>query len=329
MKFRAKCFSLLLAVLFAVSAISCAKMPETSGGKVKIVCTVFPVYDWVRAIVGEENENVSVSLLLNNGTDLHSYQPSAADIVTIASADLFVHIGGGSDEWVSDVLKTSGREEQNVLNLSELLADRMLHEEAPEGAEEEHVHDETCDHEGEVYDEHIWLSLRNAALVSQSVCDALCEMDPERAERYRTNAEEYRAKLNALDAEYTEAVEDAQRKELLFGDRFPFRYLAEDYGLQCYAAFPGCSSETDASFETVIRLADVMDDRKLPVLMVTESSDQAVAKSILENTTAKDREILVLDSMQSVTAAQIAEGISYLTIMEKNLDVLCVALGAE
>lgn len=312
--------ALALGVLLIGSLFGCAQKPAED--KMQIICTVFPQYDWVRAVLGEQADRAELTLLMDNGADLHNYQATAADLLQISSCDLFVYIGGESDEWVPGALrdpKNTGRREIRLLDVVEAREE----EEIP-GAEEAHEHDHA--EEGTVYDEHIWLSLRNARQAVAAIAEALAQLDPEYAGTYRANAESYGEQLSALDARYTQAVESGVRKTLLFADRFPFRYLADDYGLTYYAAFSGCSAETEASFGTLAFLAGKVDELSLPVVLVIETSDQSVARSVIANTQAKNQEILVMDSLQSVTLSRVNAGETYLGIMEQNCSVLEKAL---
>jgi zinc transport system substrate-binding protein len=226
-----------------------------------------------------------------------------------------------------------------VINLLDVLGDAVKEEEVIEGMQEEehdHEHEDDEDHEedhdheheeGEIeYDEHVWLSLKNAAVLVSSISDAVQKLDPDHAESYKQNSAAYIEKLNTLDAEYRAAVSSASVTTILFGDRFPFRYLVDDYGLSYYAAFVGCSAETEASFETITFLAQKVDELSLPAVMTIEGTDHRIAETIVQNTQTKDQQILTMDSMQSVTAKDVKNGTTYLSLMEKNLSVLKDAL---
>ena len=296
-----------------------------------IVTTIFPEYDWVREILGDNAENADLTMLLDNGVDLHSYQPTAQDILKISTCDLFIYVGGESDGWVSDALQEAANKDMKVIDLLDVLDDAIKEEEIVEGMEagEEHGDGEDEEHEeeeGPEYDEHVWLSLRNAKVLCEAITNALTEIDPDHAADYRSNLTSYSEKLDALDAAFQSAVDSASRKTLLFGDRFPFRYLVDDYGLSYYAAFAGCSAETEASFRTITFLADKVDEFNLTSVLTIESSDQKIAQTIIQNTKEKNQNILTLNSMQSVTSNDVAAGTGYLSIMESNLDVLIEAL---
>lgn len=318
--------ALLLTFVLFLSLCPVSGLAEEAG-KIRVVTTIFPIYDWVREIAGDTG-NTEITLLLDSGVDLHSFQPSAQDILKVASCDLFIYVGGESDEWVEDALAEAVNPDMVVISLVEALGENAKAEEIVEGmqAEEEEEEGEEGEEEEEEIDEHVWLSLRNAQVFTSAIADALAQKDPANADSYRANAEAYGAKLAALDAAYAGAVDSAAHKTLLFGDRFPFRYLTDDYGLTYYAAFVGCSAETEASFETVIFLAKKTDELQLPAVLTIEGKDHRIAETIIGNTASKDLKVLTLNSMQGTTANDIAQGATYLKIMEDNLAVLKEAL---
>ncbi|HOG02314.1 MAG TPA: metal ABC transporter substrate-binding protein, partial [Clostridia bacterium] len=242
-----------------------------------------------------------------------------------SGCDLFIYVGGESDAWVDDALKEAVNKNMIVLNLMDILGERAKAEETVEGMQAEEEEGEAG--EEPEYDEHVWLSLRNASVFCDAIAGALATLDPGNAETYRANCEAYIEKLGALDAGYESAVQNAKLKTVLFADRFPFRYLADDYGLTYYAAFVGCSAETEASFETVVFLAGKADELGLPAVLVIENSDGKIAKAIASNISNPDIPILTMDSMQSVTSADAAGGKTYLGIMQGNLETLRRALG--
>ena len=468
--------------------------------KISVVTTIFPEYDWVREILGDKADNAEIALLLDNGVDLHSYQPTADDIIKISDGDLFVYVGGESDEWVDEALKNATNKDMKVINLLDVLKDTVKTEAAKPGmqAEEGHNHgyshfddsdvqdrtlfdwdgdwqsvypylqegtldevmkrkaengsktaeeyrayyetgyktdvsqitidaesstmcfvkngvavkatyeykgyqiydyasgsrgvryffeatggdadapkfvqfsdhgigpgkaehfhiysgndgfdalsqemdnwptyyptdmsgneikEDMLEHEEKEYDEHVWLSLKNAETLVGAISNALQELDPDSKDTYAANADAYVQKLSALDAEYRKAVSAGTYKTVLFGDRFPFRYLADDYGLNYYAAFAGCSAESEASFETISFLAKKVDELKLPCVLTIEGAQHKIAETIVKNTTEKNQKVLTMDSMQSTTSQDVANGTTYLSVMEKNLDVLKEALG--
>lgn len=469
----------------------------TDDGKISIVTTIFPEYDWVMNILGDRASEFDVKLLIDSGVDLHSYNPSVDDIATITDSDLFIYVGGESDEWVEDLIENNGG--LNTVNLLDALGDSVYEEEEVEGMEEhhhDHEHEEieeddiedrslsefegswqsleplllngdldeyvehraeengqdeadtrseleekwACDavqidiegdeitftyadgttvtgeytyagyvpvyaddgditgvryqfetdseeapkyvqfndhghepadevahfhiyfgdesfdalwdfpsnpyfvdasltgeeaqeglladhsHEEVEYDEHVWLSLKNAEVLCEAIADKICDIDPDNADTYTANLEAYVEQLDALDAQYEEVCSSASRDTLLFADRFPFRYMVEDYGLSYYAAFSGCSAESEASFDTIVFLADKVNELDLDVILIIENGSTDIAEAVRNTSDDADQEILILDSMQSVTAADIESGASYMDIMTSNLDVLTQTL---
>ena len=330
-----KIITLMLVAVLAVCALSgCGTSKsgeDTKDKKIKIVTTIFPEYDWVMQILGDKADKADVTMLLDKGVDLHSYQPSTADIAKISEADVFIYVGGESDEWVEDVLKEAKNKNLKVINLMDVMGDKAKEEEVKEGmqAEEEEHAEEAKDgkEEEEVeYDEHVWLSLKNAKIFTKKIADVLSEVDKDNAKTYQANYESYAKKLDDLDKKYAEAVASAKNKTLVFGDRFPFRYLVNDYGLDYYAAFVGCSAESEASFETVTFLAKKIDELGLGNVLTIEGKNHKIAKTVVDNTKNKDQKVLTMDSMQSTTSKDVKDGATYLGIMEKNLEVLKEAL---
>ena len=472
---------------------------NTDERKLKVVTTIFPEYDWVKEIAGDEISNMDLTMLLDNGVDLHSYQPTADDIMKISDCDLFVYVGGESDAWVEDALKEAVNKDMQVINLLDVLKDSVKTEEAMPGmqAEEGHNHgyahfddsdvqdrtladwdgdwqsvypylqdgvldevmekkaengektaeeykeyyengyktdvsqitidaenntmtfvkngvaskatyaykgyqiydyesgsrgvryffeatsgdadapkyvqfsdhgiapgkaehfhiyagddgfdalseemenwptyypadmsgteivEDMLEHEEKEYDEHVWLSLKNAQTLCNAIAKSLETVDPDHKDIYAANVNSYNDRLASLDSQYQDAVTDASQKTLLFGDRFPFRYMVDDYGLKYYAAFAGCSAESEASFETISFLAKKVDELGLKNIITLENSDQKIAKTIRDNTKDKNQEILSLDSMQSTTSEDVKNGTTYLSVMESNLDVLKKAM---
>ncbi len=318
---------LLCTGIFFFSACAKPLTPAETNDKYTIVTTIFPEYDWVMNILGD-SDRFEVTLLMDNGSDLHSFQPSAADLITLSEADIFVYVGGESDAWVEDALKGSVNPEMKVIRLLDVLGEDAREEEIKEGMEaEEHEHEEHDEHEAET-DEHVWLSLRNTVMFAEVLCTAVSELDPSGKDTYHTNTYSYISELNRLDEEYSDVCSSASRNTILVADRFPFLYLVKDYDIDYYAAFVGCSAETEASFATVRFLADKLDELSLPYVIKIDGSDGKIAETVIRNSQDQSREILVLDSMQGVSKRDIEQGTSYLSIMEKNLEVLKTALGA-
>lgn len=290
-----------------------------------IVCTTFPQYDWIRNIIGGDSDKFQLTMLLDQGMDLHSYQPTAEDIAKIADADMFVYVGGESDGWVDSALKEATNKDMKVVNMLDALGTAVKEEEVVPGMQAEEK-EEIEEEEGPENDEHVWLSLRNAVTLTDVLSENIQEIDPANKEDYVENAGKYVDKLNDLDGRYALTISKGKRQAILFGDRFPFRYMADDYGLTYYAAFVGCSAESEASFETITFLAHKVDELKLPVILTIEGADHNIAESIKNATKSKNQEILTMNSMQSVTAEAVADGETYLNIMEDNLNVLSQAL---
>lgn len=312
------CAAVLITTLLTACGGKSSAVTDNAGtDKINIIAANFPQYDWVRSILGEEAENAELSFLLSNGTDMHSYQPSVEDISKISSCDMFIYTGGESDAWVEKALNTAVNSDMVVINLIDVLGSNVKEEELTEGMQSDE-HDEHDD-EAEL-DEHVWLSLKNAQLICTYIAEELAKLDTENAQPYLKNAEGYNTELGLLDKKYREATENASCKTLLFGDRFPFRYLADDYELSYYAPFPGCSAETEASFKTIAFLASKMDALGLKNIIIIENSNDLLAKTIIENTADKNRDILMLDSMQSVTSKDTDK--SYISVMEQNLEAL-------
>ena len=311
---------LIAAVILCLCLSSFSLPAAMAEKKISVVATTFPIYDWTRQVMGD-TDAVDLTMLLDSGVDLHSFNPTATDIMKIATCDLFVYVGGESDDWVEDATKQVINADMEAVNLMEALGEAAKEEELVEGMEEEDEEEAEAE-----FDEHIWLSLRNAALFTQTICDALSQKDPANAGIYQANADAYIEQLNALDARYAEMAAEAAYKTLLFGDRFPFRYLVDDYGLRYYAAFKGCSAETEASFKTLVFLAGKVDELELPAVMTIEGTNHRIAETIVQSTQTRDQKILAVNSMQSVTSGDVKDGADYLDIMEKNLAVFREAL---
>lgn len=345
--------SLLIAAAVAASCVplgaeSAAVQAAAEGQpRVKIVTATFPIYDWAREVLGDRLPETDLVLLQQSGVDLHSYSPSAADLRKIAACDLFVFVGGESDEWTERALSQKGNPRRRVLNLVKALGAAAKEEKVVEGMEHEHHHhdadhdedhdendhdkehghdkDEDHDDDGHEIDEHVWMSLRNAATLVKAIAADLAALDPANAATYKANSAAYCKRLADLDGAYTAAVAAAKRKTLLVADRFPFRYLADDYGLEYFAAFAGCSAESEASFKTIAFLAKKTDELKLPVILTIEGARHKIAETVKRTTKSGDQRILTLDSLQS-TAGESAARTRYLDVMTRNLATLTEAL---
>lgn len=302
----------------------CGEVPEKSD-KLSIVCTVFPEYDWVREITNGHEENFEITYLLSNGSDMHSYQPTVDDMIKISSCDLFIYIGGESDKWTKDAIKQAKNKDLKTISLLDSLGSFVKEEEHKEGMqdsdEEDHDHEEQAE-----YDEHIWLSLKNAETLCNSIAEEIYSLDPENKTDYQNNLTDYCKQLENLDTQYSETLSNVPNKTLIFGDRFPFRYLVDDYGLDYYAAFSGCSAETEASFETITFLSDKIDEINADTIFTIEGSDNSIANAIISSTEKKNQKIAHLNSIQSVNSEQVKNGTTYISIMKSNLDILKEAL---
>lgn len=351
----------IIAVILAVLTISalfagCAGNTQQSSTnsesksaaseKLSVVTTIFPVYDWVKEITNGSG-NIDLKMLIDNGVDLHNFQPTANDIRTISECDVFVYVGGESDKWVQDALKGAVNKNMVVINLLESLGSAAKEEEVVEGMQADHEHEESeeshtgeeekHDESGEAHDkeeeheldEHVWLSLKNAQALCGVITEKLSGVDSANKELYSKNNTAYCEKLKKLDGEYKTAADSAKFKTVVFGDRFPFRYLVDDYGLSYYAAFAGCSAESEASFETIVFLSKKIDELGLKSILQIENANGSIAKTIKENTKTKDQEILTLNSLQSTTAADVQKGTTYLSVMTDNLSVLKKAIAAK
>ncbi len=348
--FRNKIIVLILILSLVFS--SCAKNDEFANSevknevqdkktdkKLKILATTFPQYDWVREIAGDKLADIDLTLLLDNGVDLHSYSATADDIIMIKESDLFIYVGGHSDAWVDEVLE-AGDSKVKAFNMLEALGlsedeehenEEHEHEEHEHEEHEEHEHEEHEEHEheeGEHHhhaDEHVWLSLRHAQVLVKALADDMAKIDTENAEVYKENADNYVKKLGELDKEYEEIVASAARNTVLFGDRFPFHHMFEDYGLEHFSAFSACSAESEASFEKIAFLASKIDELDLSKVLTIEGGDKKLADTII-STSSKDAKILEINSMQSVTKEALDKGAKYFDIMKKNAEVLREAL---
>lgn len=335
----------MCAVLVAMLGILvCTGCNSTTDDKTTIVCTNFALYDWTSQLLGESE--AEVILLLDNGTDMHSFQPSAEELIQIADCDMLVHVGGESEAWLEDALEVNPKEDRVVVNLMDVLEADLKEEVYTEGMQAEHVHEDgsVCLEEhghdehladgndgvddavqeshSAVMDEHVWLSLRMAVKSCEAIEEALCEILPEDAELIRTNAEAYCQELVALDQKYVDMVESNAIADLVIvADRFPFMYMMEDYGIEYYAAFPGCSTESEADFETVVFLAEKVQEYNTDTLLITESGTDTLANTVFENAKMSG-ETTVLHSMQVVYNSDVEAGASYLGYMEANLEVL-------
>lgn len=318
-----KFFALILICTLCLALCACgqqAQAPETDGG-VNIVATVFPAYDFARQIAGDDG---NVTLLIPPGSEAHSYEPTPQDIIRIQNCDLLVCNGGESEAWLDEILGGMGNEIPTVVMLDCVDA---LTEEDKDGMQvhEHHDHDHDHDeHEDEEYDEHVWTSPVNAQLICRAISAALCEADPAHASDYTARCTDYCAELQALDADFRSVIANAKRHTLIFADRFPVRYFVEEYGLDYFAAFPGCADDAEPSARTVAFLIDRVREEQAPAVLYIEFSNQKMADIVCEDTGC---EKLLFNSCHNVTADQLRGGVTYLELMRGNLETVKEALG--
>lgn len=332
MKKLNKVMMVMLAVIFVVAGLSGCGQKETKetgnkstngskgNGKINVVATIFPEYDFLRQIAGD---NINLTMLLTPGAESHSFEPTPQDIKKINEADLFVYVGGDSDEWVDSILDSVDTEKMQIVTLMDCVD--LVEEETIDGMTPE-SEEEGAEAEGEEeveYDEHVWTSPKNSKLIVKKLCDNLCTLDPENADTYKKNTADYQAKLEKLDQQFQDVVDHAQRKEIVVGDRFPFRYFVDAYGITYYAAFPGCSTDTEANADTIAFLTDKVKKDAIPVVFHIELSNEKVCNSICESTGAKSE---LLNAVHNVSKKDFEAGITYMDLMEHNVEVLKEAL---
>ncbi len=315
-----KYISLLLLCAIFCSLFCFCSCESVSSGKRKIVCTAFAQYDFILNILGDRAEEFDVIYLLDKGSDMHSYTNtiSAADKTDILTCEMFVYIGGESEKWVDELLEGENTSTALRVRLIDHVGEVICHGDDHHG----HSHGEHS-HES---DEHIWLSPKRASLMCDALCASLCEIDPDFSEKYRENCREYKEKLDILDKEYENAVSTAERNYLIFADRFPFAYLAHDYKINYSAAFDGCSTETGASFETVMRLASDINASGTKTLITLEKSGVNIVETLKKAANNDAIVSLSVNSLQSVSKKDIEEGVSYLSAMYENLDAFRKAM---
>lgn len=328
MKRIRKIMILLAAAVFTVAALSaCTKdksntngKSKDSSGKLNVVATIFPQYDFLRQIGGE---HLNLTMLLSPGAESHSFEPTPKDIKNIENSALFVYVGGESDAWVDGILDAVDSSKTNIVTLMDCVT--PVEEELIEGmtSEEEESEGETGEQEEPEYDEHVWTSPENAKLIVQKLCDSLCEVDPDNADDYRKNTEAYLASLDTLDKQFEDVVNNAKQKEIIVADRFPFRYFVEEYGLTYYAAFPGCATDTEANASTIAFLTDKVKNDRIPVVFHIELSNEKICDSISEATGAKSE---LLNAVHNISKQDFEAGVTYIDLMEHNVKVLKEAL---
>lgn len=319
-----KKINLIIIITFiSLTFVGCNTIKENNttenNNKINVVTTIFPTYDFVRQIGGE---NVNVTMLLNPGQEAHSYEPTPKDILSIQNSDLFIYVGGENDVWVDEILDSMENNRPQTLKLLDIT--NTLEEEIVEGMEDEHNHHHDHSHEDEAsIDEHVWTSPKNSILIVKEINNILSEKDEKNSNIYNTNAENYIKSLENLDEKFRQVVDSSKRKTVLFGDRFPFIYFAKEYGINYYAAFSGCSTETEASPKTITFLINKVKEEQIPVVFTIEFSNGKIADTIVEATNTKK---LMLNSGHNLTKEQLESGVTYLSLMEENVEILREAL---
>lgn len=329
--------------IFGLTA--CSNQDKADAHKLKIVTTNFAEYDFARQITGDKAD---VKMLLKPGAESHSYEPSPQDIKTIQDSDLFVYVGGDSDEWVGDILESMDKK-PNTFKLMDAVD--LMEEEVKEGMVHEHHHDDEHEHEHEEHadkheheheehaheheheheehadepemDEHVWTSPVNAIKIVEKMSAEIIKLDPNNADTYKKNTEEYIKKLQKLDGEFREVVNNGKRKEIVVGDRFPFLYFVKEYGIEYYAAFPGCSTDTDTNPATIAFLTEKVKEDNIPVVFHIELSNEQMSKAIAEATGAKSE---LLNAVHNISDEDFKKGVTYIDLMEHNVEVLKEAL---
>ncbi len=306
----------LIAALLFLASCSGEETPKIEG-KTSIVCTVFPAYDFARSIIGDSND-FDLKLLLKPGSEVHSFEPTPRDIIDIKNCDIFIYTGGESDEWVRNILGSIDSNDMKIIAMMDCV--EAVEEETVEGMQNQEEDEEPQ------YDEHVWTSPVNASKITKAISECIVEKAEENgrnSELYKQNTEKYLAKLSDLDQSFREITNNAKRKTVVFGDRFPFRYFAEEYGLEYYAAFPGCSAETEADAKTVAFLIDKVNSEQIPVVFYPELSNQKVALTICESTNAEPKQ---LNSCHNLTVDEFNGGADYISLMNENLAAIEAAL---
>ncbi len=303
---RLICVICLLCFVFSFSGCT----PDEKDTGISIVATIFPAYDFARELTGEL---ASVKMLVSPGNEVHSYEPSPKDMLDIQKCDLFIYTGGESDAWVDELLNAKEYKNINTLRMTDCV--ELEREELKEGMEGEADGDEN----GDEYDEHVWASPVNAIKISKEIANALCDIDSKNADTYKAKLEVYKAKLTSLDSQLREIAGSINNKTLIFADRFPMRYFADEYGFDYYAAFPGCSSKTEASSATVVFLIEKVKSENIPAVFCIEFSDGRLADTICSETGAKK---YTLHSCHNVTRDDFENGVTYIELMDRNIKTL-------
>lgn len=303
-------------VLTGCGDTSLQKTPKDD--RLLIVATIFPAYDFARSVGGERAE---VYQLLKSGAESHTYEPTPADMVMISKCDVFIYAGGASDSWIESIIESIDMSGKVVISMLDCV--ETLEEEEKEGMNEGGVLAELLGEEEEELDEHVWTSPKNAIDISRAIANGLTEADPAGEEVYLSNFYQYESELNKLDASYRNLMAGAKRNTIVVADRFPFRYLCQEYGIDYYAVFPGCSDDAEITAKSLVYICDRVREENIPVVFHIEFSNEKIADSVCEVTNAKK---LLLHSCHNVSNKEIEGGATYISLMYNNLEALSEAL---
>ncbi len=317
MKKIVKLIIIIFIITSMINVTGCNK--NNKSNKIEIITTNYPEYDFVRAITKNSN-NITVRLLLKPGTDIHDFEPTPRDIIDIKKSNMFIYVGGESDEWINNILNDIKLEKTKVIKLMDIVD--LKEEELVEGMESEEDEEEEEEEETE-YDEHVWTSPVNATKIIDKISKEIIELDSDNKELYEKNTKEYIEKINEIDSEIRNVVNNSKRKEIIVGDRFPLRYFVDEYNIKYYAAFLGCSEQNEASAKTISFLIDKVKEDKIPVIFHIELSDKKIAKTISDATGSK---VLEFNSAHNISQKDFDKGITYVDIMKNNVEVLKEAL---
>lgn len=327
---------LIIMGMMVITMGGCFHDGEISGSKQAvddrktIICSGFAEYDWVSNILGSNPGGFKLTLLNDSGLDMHSFQPSVADMVAVSKADLLIFTGGDSENWLKEAVLSSGKSPGCIYQMSETFTHthELIGSYSLE-CESDHHDEKNIHHHEHKFDEHLWLSLKMAPVFINDIAQKIAALDTDNADTYLSNAASYIDSIKKLDRDFEEKLKlskENRKNTLLFADRFPFKYLLEDYDIEHAAAFPGCSAETEASFHTIVSLTETMERLGLNSVIVLKKSKTDLAETIISGISCSEARILSLDSMQSVTSGDISSGQSYLSTMQNNLEVILSAL---
>lgn len=311
----------LLCITMSVLLTGCRIVKQQDNSKINIVTTVFASFDFARQVAGD---NANITLLIKPGSESHSYEPTPKDIIAIEECDIFIYTGGENDTWLDYILNTVDNDDIKIIKMLDLVEKyEEEHVEGMEGHHHSHEHDHSHEEGAEEWDEHVWTDPLNAIKISEKIKDVLCETDVNNKERYEENFRQYSDELMRLDSEFESIVEKSERHELVFGDRFPLRYFVEAYGLDYYAAFPGCAAESEPSAKTVAFLIDKVKEDKIPIVFKIELSNGNIANAIANDAGVK---VMTFYTCHNVSRSDFDKGETYISLMRRNLDTLREAL---